>query len=445
MRQSKMPGSGNQSGGPLGPAVPSPGSQRVGLPQGYGRVSAWAQKDSGGPQFTPTSLFQVPLLERGPGSAEVRRDRCSGQEPAESRDPSRAGRSHSATCRPRTPRSSAQAGRLRGAGARVRPRRPPAGPGQGSQSEAVSAASGGSWRGAGGTAWGGTGQSPPQEAALPVPAPAPAPQAPLEHLGRWTPAPQSQGPCLRPRPCPGPGSARGVVPHSCSAAPTSPRPPCPTGTPPGWPRPRAEDSLEFTGDKVKTGIAPATRPESCSQHPEPGPLPCTPPVLDAPSLDMGVSSTRTVHDQGRGTRAGAGQRYRLKGRAGVPDPAAVPPDRWRLRRAEPDRDVRDTGDACLRTWGCTRWPWASPCLGPPLLWGVLLPGCALSSSPRYPPGTGPAFRASRWGRLVPTHPWVAPPSHRRLRCLAPQGLSWCSPLLSMAIPVDSPPCSDPTF
>lgn len=142
MCQSKMPGSGNQSGGPLGPAVPSPGSHRVGLPQGYGRVSAWAQKDSGGPQFTPTSLFQVPLLERGPGSAEVRRGRCSGQEPAESRDPSRAGRSHSATCRPRAPRSSARAGRLRGAGERVRPRGPPAGPGQGSQSEAGSAAGG---------------------------------------------------------------------------------------------------------------------------------------------------------------------------------------------------------------------------------------------------------------------------------------------------------------
>lgn len=236
MRQSKMLGSGNQSRGPLGPAVPSPGSHRVGLPQGYGRVSAWAQKDSGGPQFTPTSLFQVPLLERGPGSAEVRRGRCSGQEPAKSRDPSRAGRSHSATCRPRAPRSSARAGRLRGAGARVRPRGPPAGPGQGSQSEAGSAASGGSWRGAGGTAWGGAGQSPPQEAALPVSAPTPAPQAPLEHLGRWTPAPRSQGPCLRSRPCPGPGSARGVVPHSCSTAPASPRPPCPTGTPPGWPR-----------------------------------------------------------------------------------------------------------------------------------------------------------------------------------------------------------------
>lgn len=85
----------------------------------------------------------------------------------------------------------------------------------------------------------------------------------------------------------------------------------------------AEDSLEFTGDKVETGVVSAARPGSCSQGPEPGPLACIPPVLDAPSLDMGVSSTRTVHGQRRGTRAGAGQRYRLKGRAEVPDPAAV--------------------------------------------------------------------------------------------------------------------------
>nr|XP_037863213.1 translation initiation factor IF-2-like [Chlorocebus sabaeus]XP_037863214.1 translation initiation factor IF-2-like [Chlorocebus sabaeus] len=328
MCQSKMPGSGNQSGGPLGPAVPSPGSHRVGLPQGYGRVSAWAQKDSGGPQFTPTSLFQVPLLERGPGSAEVRRGRCSGQEPAESRDPSRAGRSHSATCRPRAPRSSARAGRLRGAGERVRPRGPPAGPGQGSQSEAGSAASGGSWRGAGGTAWGGAGQSPPRRRRSRSQL---QPQPRRRPLSTWAGGPQPHGPkdpayALAPAPAPAlPAGSRGVVPHSCSTAPASPCPPCPTGTPPGWPRPPAEDSLAFTGDKVETGVVPAARPGSCSQGPEPGPLPCTP-VLDAPSLDMGVSSTRTVHGQGRGTRAEAGQRYRLKGRAGVPDPAAVLPD-----------------------------------------------------------------------------------------------------------------------
>lgn len=209
MRQSKMPGSGNQSGGPLGPAVPSPGSHRVGLPQGYGRVSAWAQKDSRGPQFTPTLLFQVPLLERGPGSTEVRRGRCSGQEPAESRDPSRAGRSHSATCRPHAPRSSAQAGRLPGARARVRPRGPPAGPGQGSQSEAGSAASGGSWRGAGGTAWGGAGQSPPRRRRSRSQL-QPQPQPRRRPLSTWAGGRQPHGPkdpayaLARPRPrlCP---------------------------------------------------------------------------------------------------------------------------------------------------------------------------------------------------------------------------------------------------